>query len=359
MRPKKPIRSKLSVVLRRRSDGTPYYCARGFVPIRTEGGGIAYERRQHSLAEGTAAQRKAETDRLNAAYEEDASRSYRPITFAIALTNYLDAGHPLPLYAEKLIQHLGSRPCIEIDDSAILAARRAMFKPDAAPSYINRHLYTPVVAVLSMALREHAPRLTRPKGHKDRAERTHIEIPPDSWFPAVTAHMGVNTRCLVYFLTLHGRRLGDALGRKPGDFDADRGTLAIGRTKNGEPMMVDLHPRLVPMMLELPRRKWLFGSGPNGASNVRRDVREACQAAGLDYYAPHEFGRHAFATRMLRAGYSLQYVKDAGGWKTIEVLSKLYGHLERKEWVAGVHSVGDSLLASGNILEIAPSHTEP
>ncbi len=80
---------------------------------------------------------------------------------------------------------------------------------------------------------------------------------------------------------------------------------------------------------------------------MRRDVREACQAAGLDYYAPHEFGRHAFATRMLRAGYSLQYVKDAGGWKTIEVLSKLYGHLERKEWTAGVHSVGDGLLIGG------------
>jgi integrase len=355
MRPKKPIRSKLTVVPRKRSDGTSFYAARGFVPIRQADGTIAYERRQHSLADGTATARKAETDRLNAAYEEDASRQFRPVTFAIALTNYIDAGHPLPLYAEKLIAHLGTRPCIEIDDSAILAAKKAMFAADAAPSYVNRHLYTPVIAALTMALRERAPRLTRPKGHKERSERTNIEIPPDSWYPTVATHMGNNTCALTYFLTLHGRRLGDGLGRRPRDFDPDRGTIEIGRTKNGEPLLVTLHPRLVPMMLGMTgwqSRKWLFGNGPNAASNYRRDVRYACELAGVDYYAPHEFGRHAFATRMLRAGYSLQYVKDAGGWKTIEVLSKLYGHLERAEWVEGVHRVGDSTLSSGNKVEI-------
>jgi integrase len=357
MRPKKPIRAKLTVVPRKRSDGTSFYAARGFVPICQADGTIAYERRQHSLADGTAAARKAETDRLNAVYEEDASRLFRPVTFAIALSNYIDAGHPLPLYAEKLIARLGQRPCIEIDDSAILAAKKAMFAADAAPSYVNRHLYTPVIAALTMALRERAPRLTRPKGHKERSERTNIEIPPDSWYPTVSAKMGASTCALTYFLTLHGRRLGDGLGRRPRDFDPARGTIEIGRTKNGEPLLVTLHPRLVPMILEMPgwrSRKWLFGNGPNAASNFRRDVRSACELAGVDYYSPHEFGRHAFATRMLRAGYSLQYVKDAGGWKTIEVLSKLYGHLERAEWVEGVHRVGDSTLSTGNKVEILP-----
>ena len=47
---------------------------------------------------------------------------------------------------------------------------------------------------------------------------------------------------------------------------------------------------------------------------------------------------------MLRAGYSLQYVKDAGGWKSVEVLSRIYGHLERKEWAAGVKKVGNALI---------------
>jgi hypothetical protein len=62
---------------------------------------------------------------------------------------------------------------------------------------------------------------------------------------------------------------------------------------------------------------------------------------------------------MLRAGYSLQYVKDAGGWKSIEVLSRLYGHLERKEWTAGVHKVGDAFIDDispiyGGKVEVGP-----
>ena len=47
---------------------------------------------------------------------------------------------------------------------------------------------------------------------------------------------------------------------------------------------------------------------------------------------------------MLRAGYSMQCVKDAGGWATIEMVSKRYGHLERKEVTAAVHQVGAAFL---------------
>ena len=60
--------------------------------------------------------------------------------------------------------------------------------------------------------------------------------------------------------------------------------------------------------------------------------------------SPHEIGRHAFASRLLRAGYSLQYIEGAGGWKTIEVVSQIYGHVERKEWTMGAHKVGDTLI---------------
>lgn len=64
---------------------------------------------------------------------------------------------------------------------------------------------------------------------------------------------------------------------------------------------------------------------------------------------------------MLTAGYSLQYVKDAGGWKSVEVLSRRYGHLERKEWTQGVHEVGSAFLRaisanSGGKVGVEPPH---
>jgi len=342
------IRSKLRAIKRKRSDGVIYWAARGVAPIREEDGSLTFRRFQHRLDSDTAAGRQAEVDALNRAYEDAATRAERPITFALALKNYLDAKHSVPLYAEKLVLYLGARLCADINDTVMNEVRSKMFAPDAAASYINRHLYTPVIAILAMALKEKAPHLTRPKGHKMRADDTHIEIPPDDWYDRLEPHLPPNCLAIMYFLTLHGRRLGDALGRKPSDFDPERRTLTIGRTKNGDPLSVPLHARVAELIEAMPgwrTRRWLFGDGPNAASNVRKDFQAACAKAGLEYYAPHEFGRHAFATRMLRAGYSLQFVRDAGGWKTIEVLSRIYGHLEQKEWVAGVHKVGDALFA--------------
>lgn len=360
------IRGKLKPVRRRKKDGTTYWAARGFVPVREADGSITRRRAEHSIGGDTAAARQAETDRLNKLYEERATAITRPLTFAKAYTNYVDLGFPVPIYGEKILKHIGLRQCQEIDDTLMVELAKLVFKQDARPSYINRHLYTPVLSILRKALKEKAPLLTRPKGYKDKDET--ISIPDAAWFRSLFPHLSRDTQALLLFLTLHGRRLGDALGRKPSDFNSTDGTMIVGKTKNGDPLLVDLHPEVVSAILKMDewqKRKWLFKDGPTSGSNVRKDIIVGClKASGLDpdlanrqakatkiletaavpYFTPHEIGRHSFATRMLRAGYSLQYVKDAGGWKSIEVLSRLYGHLERKDWVVGVHKVGDTLI---------------
>lgn len=360
------IRGKLRPVRRRKRDGATYWAARGFVPVREADGRITRRRVEHGIGGDTAAARQEAADKLNRLYEERATAVTRPLTFAKAYTNYIDLGFPVPIYGEAILRHIGVRQCHEIDDTIMVDLQKALFKADAKPSYINRHLYTPVLAILRKGLKEKAPLLTRPKGYKDKDDS--IAIPDAAWFRAIFPHLGPDTRALLLFLTLHGRRLGDALGRRPGDFDLDGATMLVGRTKNGEPLLVDLHPKVVEAIAAMPdwnERRWLFTDGPTSGSNVRKDIIVGClKASGLDpalankqtlamkqlegaavpYFSPHEIGRHAFATRMLRAGYSLQYVKDAGGWKSIEVLSRLYGHLERKDWVVGVHKVGNALL---------------
>lgn len=360
------IRGKLRPVRRRKRDGSVYWAARGFVPVRAPDGSIARRRVEHGIGGDTATARQEETDKLNKLYEERATAVTRPLTFAKAYTNYIDLGFPVPIYGEAILRHIGVRQCHEIDDTIMVGIRNALFAADAKPSYINRHLYTPVLSILRKALKEKAPMLTRPNGYKDKDET--IAIPDAAWYRALFAHLTPDTRALLLFLTLHGRRLGDALGRRPGDFDLVQATMVVGRTKNGEPLLIDLHPKVVEAILAMPgwpTRKWLFTDGPTSGSNVRKDIIVGClKASGLDpelaekqakakrlletaavpYFSPHEIGRHAFATRMLRAGYSLQYVKDAGGWKSIEVLSRLYGHLEKKDWVVGVHKVGNALV---------------
>lgn len=380
------FRSKLKAVKRRKKDGSTYWAARGFVPIRQPDGSFARSRVEHSLGGDTAAARQDEVDKLNKAYEDRALNV--PLSFARAYLNYI-AFHEVPLFAEKILNGargkpgLGKRQCHEIDDTIMDELKDAIFEPDAKASYVNRHLYTPVIAILNMALKENAPRLTRPAGHK---KRPPIKIPFDEWFALVVPHMSLDTAALVAFYTFHGRRLADALGRRPSDFrakaeiieDGDKirtiysGTLSIDDTKTDEPVFIDLHPSVVEMMLAMPdwqERQWLFTDGPTSGSNVRRDILIAClKASGYDadqaaaiaakptehraeiasmsvpYFSPHKLGRHAFATRLLRDGFSLKYVQEAGGWKTIEVVANTYGHLEQKEVTVAVHKVGNAFI---------------
>lgn len=361
-------RSKLRAVKRQKKNGVTYWAARGFVPIRRPDGSFARRRVEISIGGDTATARQVEIDRLNDGYEDRAERV--PLTFSKAYTNYIEANFPVPLYAERILAHIGVRQCHEIDDSVMNEARKHLFKPDAKASYVNRHLYTPVIAVLNMALTV-KPKITRPNGHK---ESPPVIAPDAEWYKLTMPFMGPDTLALVSFLTLHGRRLGDALGRKPGDLNVTEGLLTVDRTKNGDALSIHLHPRcaqLIGAMDGWEKRRWLFRDGPGSGSNARKDIMVAClrasgyateeaekiaakptkhrdEIAGMSvpYFSPHELGRHAFARRMLMAGYSLQYVKEAGGWKSIEVLSRLYGHLEKKEWTRGVHQVADAFMGS-------------
>lgn len=373
-------RSKLKPVkrLKKTKEGSfeAYWVARGFVPVRRKDGTFARRRIERSLrGDFTAKARQAEVDKLNQAFE-DAAQNVN-LTFAKAYNNYIGVGKEVPMLGVKILHEMGVRQCIEIDDSVMLAARAKIFKEDAKPSYINRHLYTPVISILHMALKEAAPELTRPEGHKDAPE---IKIPDQEWFRIVCPHMGIDTRSLVWFLTIHGRRLGDALGRVPDNFDPDAGTLLIGKSKNGKPIFIDLHPTVAEafkMMPEWESRRWLFRDGPTSGNNVRKDVLIAViKANGWDpkrfnmktegrpseldealarktirdegsvpYFGTHALGRHSAATRALLSGYSLLHVQKMYGWDTLEMLSKRYGHLAKSETNQAVHQVGDTFLA--------------
>jgi integrase len=133
----------------------------------------------------------------------------------------------------------------------MLAAVKSVFPKGAKPSTVNRELYTPVIAILNMASKSKAcakPSFTRPKGYTDAPP---IVIPDRDWFRLVLPHLSADKVALISFLTVHGRRLGDALGRTPKDFDPEAGTLAIGKDKAGNPLLVELAPGVRDLFLEM------------------------------------------------------------------------------------------------------------
>jgi len=337
------------------------YVARGSIPVREADGRVGSRRIERGFGPdcSTEAQRQRQCATWNAEYEERFRNPRRPITFARAYMNYIRAGNQLPIKAEAILAELGELQCSEIEDSIMLELVEDIWPEGAAPATINRHLHTPVLAVLHMALKERAPELTRPKGHNAVLP---VIIPPENWYRALAPQLNPNQFAFVLMMAMHGRRTGEFLSRKPRDLDTTTGILDLGKTKTGV-RQLEVHPGALRLLLAMPGwqdRDWLFNAGPSSANSFRRDLKAACERAGLEWHTPHSFGRHTSVTRMLRAGYSVAHVADAHGM-TPEMVTRRYGHLTKRETTAALHSVGGALLnivTGGNVGE-TPSECSP
>lgn len=327
----------------RTKHGKVYWVARGQIPIREADGTVRSRRIERSIDADcdTEAKRQKRCAELNLEAEERFKNPRKMLTFARAYTNYLGKGHEVPLKGEQILKLIGTEQCSAIDDSIMDELTDELWPDGAMAGTINRHLYTPVISILHMALKEKAPELQRPKGHKDIRP---VVIPPEDWYRAIAPECNPSQLAFVMLLAMHGRRTNEMLGRKPDHLDIKAGLLDLGKTKTGV-RQLEIHPKCLPLLAAIPnwgRRKWLFGAGPNSANSFRRDLKAACERAGQPWYRPHSFGRHMSVTRMLRAGYSVAHVADAHGM-TAEMVTKRYGHLTKKETTAALHAVGGEL----------------
>ena len=282
-------------------------------------------------------------------FEERALSSKRSLTFAKALVNYLDLGKKEPKFAKKLLNFFGTTLVSEIDNTMMIEAKRAIFPDGSKSPYVNRHLYTPVIAILNLAAEDKAcdpPKFKRPV---DYTKHPPVDSPKDDqWYAALLPELNPDAAAVVTLLTIYGRRVNELLKRKPADFDLARKTLHLGYTKNGRDVFLRLDQRVVDIMLQMPAwqtRECLFRYKPRyGADAINKLIKETCERLGLPYYSTHKLGRHRFALRMLEKGYSLQHVKDAGGWETIDVLSDRYGSRAHTESTESIHDASDDVM---------------
>jgi hypothetical protein len=339
----------------RRKGNKTYWLGRGQVPVRSADGSIGSRRVERGFGPKctTARDREKKCAEWNLEYEERFRNPRKLITFARAYTNYIAKNKAMPYYADDILEYIGTMQCLDIDDTVMVELADELWPDGASSSTINRHLYTPVIAVVHMALKEKAPELERPEGHNHVLP---VIIPPKGWHAQINPEMNPWQRAFVMFLAMHGRRTVEALARRPRDLNTETGMLDLGKTKTGL-RQVHLHPECLKLIMAIPgwnKQKWLFGAGPNSASSFRRDLKVAIERAGAEWYHPHAFGRHTSVTRMLRAGHSIAYVADAHGM-THEMVSRRYGHLSKQETTEALHEVGGSLFdevfAGGNVGE--------
>ena len=123
------------------------------------------------------------------------------------------------------------------------------------------HLYTPVIAILHIALKEKAPELARPAKHN---EVTPVVTPPERWYRDLNPSLNPWQRAFVVTLCMHGRRTGEMLARRPADLRVDAGILGTWADETGMGQL-ELHPEALKLVLAIPRmdkQRWLFGVGP-------------------------------------------------------------------------------------------------
>jgi integrase len=322
----------MSLTVRKRGR---FWFARGTVPSLQASGKIVNVRVERSLRAESRKDAIAKAADIDRYYWELA---YRPKpkcgpTFAEAAKTYILTKGRSDRFLTKLIEHFKDTPIDQIDQRAATDASSKLY-PGWKASSLSRAVYTPLCAIGVRGLKRPSC-ATAPLG-----------IPDERWFDSVIRHAPPKLAALIIFLTLTGRRVGEALALTEKDID-ENGCAHICRTKTGTAVLVRV-PDLCRAMLAdadtyYSRRgvgqpsKRLFGYASLQSASVA--LRRTCERAGVPYYSFLKVGRHSFATRGLKAGKSIKWLQIAGGWKSHKSLDR-YLHLEQSEVARDVEELG-------------------
>lgn len=324
-----------------------HWFARGVVPSRQSSGqivNVTIERSLKTQSRNDAIKRAADLERyfwnLAHGYVEN-----KGPTFAEAAVTYIKTRGKSDRFITRLIEHFGNTPLKDIGQAEAIEAADKLY-PGWKQSSLNRAIWTPLSAIGVEGLQ------------RPRSERSVSPIPNDAWFAKfIQANPPPKLAALVFFITLTGRRVGEALALREEAID-DRGMVLIARTKTGKPVYVAVPEFCLALLRDSGgyyRRKGaghpskrLFGYAYITGAYLA--LRATCKRAGIPVYRFHVIGRHSFATRALKAGKSIKWVKEVGGWATMSSLER-YLHLEQSEVQRENEALGKTWAGQFKIME--------
>jgi integrase len=249
-------------------------------------------------------------------------------TFAGAALSYVNTGGERT-YLRALLLHFGDAPLSQIGQAEIDAAAEAL-KPQGAPSTRNRHVYTPMSAIL-----RHAGvklDLRRPKGSGGNKQTAWL-WPEQAWRLFEEAgKLNKEFEALLIVLFYTGMRLNEALRLIWNDVRLDEGFAYLADTKSGEPRPVFLPEIAVTAIASLPRRQarvFRFAKG----GHLYSMLRTAAFKAGVDLPERSAFhiARHSWATWMRRyGGLDTKGLVATGAWKDRKSADR-YEHVQVSE----------------------------
>lgn len=273
---------------------------------------------------GTAEKRLAKRylDKIEREIERGEFSAVAPMTFAAAVLAYLNAGGE-DRFLAPIVRHFGPDAILEeIDQAAIDACAVALY-PSGSPATRNRHVYTPISAILRHAGIERTMR--RPKGAQGR---TKVEwLWPEQAEALFAAAKPAPFRAFLVLLTYCGPRLSEALRIRGEDVRLAESFAFCGRTKNGEPRAMHLPPVVVAELANLdlggPSRVFPWHKG----GYLYGLFRDAATRAGLPRSVTFHTLRHTYGTWMRRyGGLDTRGLVGTGAWAD-EKSAARYAHV--------------------------------
>lgn len=251
-------------------------------------------------------------NRLKDAIERGAFSERAPLSFAEAATSYMQAGGEKRFMA-SVLRHFGEAPIASITQADLDSGAVKVF-PAAAPATRNRQFYTPAMAVMRHAGIQTPFR--RPKDSTGTPRTVFLKPEQFERLSEAAARHDKEFGALVDLLCYTGLRLSEALRIRCDDLHLPENFAFCGRTKNGEPRLVHLPPRVVailanhPRALERPGRLFRWSK----CGELYAVAKAVYKAAGIDSHgAPFHILRHTYGAMMTRVGADLV---ATGAWKS-------------------------------------------
>lgn len=264
-------------------------------------------------------------------------------TFAEAALDYMQNGGD-PSHLAPILRHFQNTPLSKIGQQEIDHAAQTL-KPHGSPATRNRHVHTPISAVLHHAARKKwcpKPVIARPKQPPSRIRfLTHPEA--HQLIQSAAPHL----KPLIIFLLSTGARLSEALYLEWEDVDlaAQHVTFRPTQTrsiKTDTPRGVPLPPEAVEALSNItPRHPKFVFQHPDPASptkfspyatrkslgggQIKTAWRTALKKARITDFTPHDC-RHTWASWHYQANRDIAQLMQLGGWKTPAMVFR-YTHL--------------------------------
>lgn len=269
-------------------------------------------------------------------------------TFADAVTAYARECPEGELkFVTVLLNHFRDTNLDAIDNAALKDAAFTLY-PNASPATRNRQVIAPAAAIIHAAHERGKCAYLKIRRFKEKKPATTYATPDVA--AAILSAMRESRmldaprikglrkgpgrpcypRACAAFCFLTGRRLGDAMALDWSSVDLEARTVAIARTKNGNPITVAIHGDLLVELANLPHRKGLV-FGYKSRRQFLTDWHHACDLLGIERrrseggLTPHGM-RHSFASWLDGQGKSLRQIMEAGGWES-ERAAMRYVHL--------------------------------